>query len=537
MKVGEGCVGSIGALFAMIAISGCGGASQTDVAQVAKVPITYSEFAHHAAVAVRQGGGLIPDPPSYTKCVAQIVATTPAIKHEDVPAVARVLRARRVAQCARLQREYNEAAMQALISGKWASLAAKRAGITLSSTEVQKAAREQLQETLASKSGGAEGSPQALEAELKRIQEQREQEQHTGLKTEEKRLQSTAQELTVALSKARVREREVQKEYLKTTGLTIADLQAEATAKLLYDKLEHKALRGVLGAAKKVPSPAPVARAEIGAYYRRHLAELFRPKVRDIEMVMTNSAAKAREAKAALQAGQSIDQVNKRYATESTTNGGKSTVTAPTKLTGGGDTTLTRAEFDSPVGQVVGPIRSAGPTNTYFVLRVARVLATHDTPLADVSQTISSTIEGQRQKVISARRQALEARESKAAMAFEKQYVQTWTRMTICRKGYIVRRCRNASPAAKAAELPKSPKTHRTATPVDGKTRGPVQALVNNSPIPDTFGLLEAGVESPAEYLEGFAEKKQSFVMKLEPGEYTIEALNEPTMKVAIVVR
>jgi hypothetical protein len=568
MRSAPGCPTRLIALLAAaVVLNGCGGTSQTDVAWVAKEPITYPEFVHRYAVAVRQGGKLVPDPPTYTKCVAEIVATTPALKNESIPVVARAIKARRADQCARLQREYQEGAMQALISGKWASLAAKRAQVSLSSAEVQKAIRLYLRRSIESGGNGREESspsPEALEAELGKVKEKLAQEKGKGFTFEEKKLEKTAQELAAALAKARVHEREEEKEYLNTIGLTMADLKTEVTTKLLYSKLGQKALKGVLEASKKISSPPPMTQAEVAAYYHMHLAESFRPKVREIELVTTSSLAKARHAKVSLEAGQSITQVNKRYAVERTPNSGRSTVTAPTKLTGDFNPSLTKAEFSSPVGQIVGPIRSdAG--NIYFVLRVIRARPTHDTPLADATRIIRTALEGERQKAIAKKRKALEAQESKAELEYERRYAERWTQRTTCHKGYIVGKCSNASAAAKAAELPRAAKKHRLAIPAGPKIHGPLQTvkviaapdgepsfvgpghyathpgyvkfeIVNNSSIPDKFGLEEAGEGAPAEYLEEFAEKTQSLVMKLEPGEYTIEALNEPAMKVGITV-
>lgn len=140
MKKVYGRIQALGAFFVVAAlIAACGsGVPGNSVADVAGNPITTQAFHHWLFVAAKsqaaQSPGapvIVPDPPNYTNCVAQV--------RHDIPSLAKTSTKQVRADCKQLYGSYASQVMQFLIQDYWFELEANREHIKVSDAQVQKA--------------------------------------------------------------------------------------------------------------------------------------------------------------------------------------------------------------------------------------------------------------------------------------------------------------------------------------------------------------------------------------------------------------
>lgn len=122
-----------------VAIAACGGGVPgNSVADVAGNPITLQAFNHWLFVAAKsataQNPGaptIVPDPPNFNKCVAQVRHGIPSFASTP----AKTIRS----DCKQLYGTYSSQVMQFLIQGYWYQLEANREHLKVTNSEVQKA--------------------------------------------------------------------------------------------------------------------------------------------------------------------------------------------------------------------------------------------------------------------------------------------------------------------------------------------------------------------------------------------------------------
>jgi foldase protein PrsA len=131
------------ALAAVAAVAaGCGGVPGNAVADVDGNPIDKSEFNHWMNVAVKSSGqqnATVPDPPDFTKCIAEKRKTTP----KPGKGKPKVTDAQLKSQC---QQEYDtlrDQVVSLLISNRWIEGEAQERNIKVSDSEVQKSFDQQ----------------------------------------------------------------------------------------------------------------------------------------------------------------------------------------------------------------------------------------------------------------------------------------------------------------------------------------------------------------------------------------------------------
>lgn len=125
-----------------ITIAACGGSDDsTDVpsnavAVIDGTPITKTQFDHFLELAARgaaSGGAVVPDPPSYTKCIAALRRQSRPSKGQSGPSDA-TLRARCKQQDETLRRD----AMTAMIQERWLAGEAKTLGVVVTDAQVDR---------------------------------------------------------------------------------------------------------------------------------------------------------------------------------------------------------------------------------------------------------------------------------------------------------------------------------------------------------------------------------------------------------------
>lgn len=134
------CTTALGAvLFALVGLSACGGVPGNAVVQVGGTPITTTTFQHWIEVAATTAPApgskpVIPDPPQYTNCVAQLKANQPPpVKGQPAPTEAALKR-----QCEQQYKAMEQEVLSFLISSSWVLKEAEALGVKVSDSEVHK---------------------------------------------------------------------------------------------------------------------------------------------------------------------------------------------------------------------------------------------------------------------------------------------------------------------------------------------------------------------------------------------------------------
>jgi foldase protein PrsA len=204
--------------------------------------------------------------------------------------------------------------------------------------------------------------------------------------------------------------------FLAQSGMAVPDILFRFRLDLLRKRLTAKITQGKTN----------VTPAQISAYYNSHKQQFGQPERRDLLIVLTKSAGKAKAAKAALDHGTSFKAVVKKYSTDPQTKSTGGLLAGTVK--GQQDQGLDRAAFSAPKGKVEGPVKAQFG---YYVFEVKRITPPQQQPLAAAQAQI-------RQQLISQGSQS-------ALTSFQKVFMKKWLAKTECRKGFLVPNyCKNA---------------------------------------------------------------------------------------------
>ena len=211
------------------------------------------------------------------------------------------------------------------------------------------------------------------------------------------------------------------KNFLKQSGQTEEQLLAQVRTGELATKISEKVVEG----------KDKVTDAEIAAYYEKNKARFAQPETRDAHVVLARTEERARQAKQAIEDGDSWKSVSKRYSIDeaSKQQGGALTGVAA----GTQDKGLDAALFSAKKGDVVGPIKT--PFG-FYVLEVDKINEASQ-------QTLDQSRETIRQALIEEKRQ-------KALTAFVTDYEKEWRSKTECRDGFKVPALCDNAPEPKA---------------------------------------------------------------------------------------
>jgi foldase protein PrsA len=281
-------------LFAVIALSSCGGIPSNAVLQIDGKPITKTTFNHWMGVAaISSSGGagtpgqaVIPEPPAYTACIAHLKATTP----KPAKGQPETTTAQFKSQCEQQYKSLQQEVLGFLISSQWVIGEAESLGVNVSDKEVKK-----------------------------RFEQIRDQQ-----------FQKTA---------------EFEK-FLANSGQTVSDLLLRVKLNLLSQKIQQKIVR----AKQKVTKSA------IEKYYRENPSRFGVPERRDLEIILTKTEAQANAAKKEVESGKSFASVAKKVSIDPTSkaNGGL----LPGVVKGQEEKALDEAAFTAKVNVLEGPIKT-----------------------------------------------------------------------------------------------------------------------------------------------------------------------------------
>jgi foldase protein PrsA len=204
-------------------------------------------------------------------------------------------------------------------------------------------------------------------------------------------------------------------QFLKTSGMTEADI----LFRVRIDQLQQKLTQDVTQDAKSVSD------ADIQEYYDKNKSRFAQPERRDIHTVLTKTEAKANEARAALESGESWKDVAKKYSIDETSKaqGGKLEAVAK----GQQDKALEKAVFAAKKGELEGPVKTQFGWN---VFEVAKITEASQQSVDQSKDTIKQLLRSQRQQ--------------KALDAFIKDFREEYKDKTNCSDDFRVAECKNA---------------------------------------------------------------------------------------------
>ena len=203
--------------------------------------------------------------------------------------------------------------------------------------------------------------------------------------------------------------------FLKDSGQTQDDIMLRVRLDVLSNKIREKITKG----------KDTVTDAEIKAYYDKNKARFAQPERRDLLVVLTKTEAKAKQAKAALDGGQSFKAVAKKFSIDqaSKAQGGKLLAVAKGQQEKGFDDAI----FAAKQGKVTGPVKTQFG---YYVFKVDKITKASQQTQDQAKNTIKQLLASQNQQ--------------KALDAFIKDFRKKWKQKTDCRAGYVTQDCKNA---------------------------------------------------------------------------------------------
>jgi foldase protein PrsA len=288
----------------------------------------------------------------------------------------------------------------------------------------------------------AKGQPKTTDEQLKeQCKQEYEQlrDQVLQLLTSFQWIEGEAEEMGIKVSDAEIKKsfeqqkkqsfpKEAQyQKFLKDYGQTEADVMQRVKLDLLSQKIRDKVIKG----------KDKVTDAQIEDFYNKNKERFAQPERRDLRIVLTKGEAKANQAKAALEDGQSWKDVAKQYSIDeaSKSQAGK----LPDQAEGTLEKALDEAVFKAKQGQIYGPVKTQFG---YYVFEVDDVKKASQQTLAQAKETIRQTLQSQNQQ--------------KALDKFVKEFQEKWKERTECRDGYVTQQCSNAP---KATPTPSTPPT------------------------------------------------------------------------------
>lgn len=357
---------ALGAFFAAIlALAACGGDNipGDSVAKVGDTPIKKTEFSHWmnvAAISSQQQTGQtgkpqIPQPPDFAACVAQKKKTAPKpAKGQPSPTDAQYK-----AQCKQQYEGLRDQTMQFLISANWIEGEAADQGIKVSDAEVDK-------------------------------------------QFEQTKKQSFPKEADF-------------QKFLKSSGMSLADIKFRVRIEALSNKLRDKIVKG----------KDKVTAAQIAAYYNKNKARFAQPERRDLQIVLTKTKAKAQQALAEIKGGASFKTVAKKYSIDQASKNQGGVLLAVAK--GQQEKALDDAVFSAKKNVLMGPVKTQFG---FYVFKVTKVMPASQQSLKQATPTIKQLLAQQGQQT--------------ALDSFVKDFQKKWKGKTSCRSGYVTQDCKNA---------------------------------------------------------------------------------------------
>jgi foldase protein PrsA len=230
--------------------------------------------------------------------------------------------------------------------------------------------------------------------------------------------------------------------FLKTSGMTMNDLLFRVKVDVLTQQVRQKIVQG-----KDKVSDVAVAN-----YYNKNKQRFAQPERRDLLVVLTKDKAKANQAKAAIQGGQSWASVAKKYSIDqaSKAQGGK----LPGVAKGQQEKSFDTAIFSAKKNQLQGPVKTQFG---YYVFKVTNITPASQQSEKQAHDTIVNLLRSQQEQT--------------AINNFVKDYQKKYKSKTDCAKGFVIDSCKNAPKSKTGTTAPVSGNAPQQ-TPAPSTTTG-----------------------------------------------------------------
>jgi foldase protein PrsA len=205
------------------------------------------------------------------------------------------------------------------------------------------------------------------------------------------------------------------KQFLKTSGMTEEDILYRVELSQLQDKLT----KSVTDDAGKITD------ADVEEYYDKNKSRFAQPARRDLRVVLTKTEAKAEEAKAALESGESWKTVAKQYSIDEASKAVGGVLNGVAR--GQQDKAFEDAVFSANKGELGGPVKTQFG---WYVFEVTKINPASQQSLDQARNTIRDLLKSERQQ--------------KALDQFIKDFRQDYKDETNCADDYRVAECKNA---------------------------------------------------------------------------------------------
>jgi foldase protein PrsA len=325
-------------MFAVIALSACGGSSGIPgnaVVKVASTPLTKTTFTHWMAVAAISGQSAspplakkpaVPEPPAYAACIAHLQEVAreelAAKKIKSIPTAAKLK-----VSCEQQYQTLKQEVLGFLISSEWILGEAAALGVHVSDAEVKK--------------------------------------QFTKIRTQQ--FPTTA---------------EFEK-FLTTSGQTVSDLLLRVKLNMLSQKIQQKIAK----------SKVKVTQAQIQKYYNENQSRYGAPEKRNVEIILTKTEAAAKSAKKEVESGKSFASVAKSKSIDPTSKAKGGLLSAVTK--GQEEKSLDTAIFSASKNTLSGPVKTSFG---YYVFEVLSVTPASQQSLSQVQASIKQQLTSTQQQ-------------------------------------------------------------------------------------------------------------------------------------------
>jgi foldase protein PrsA len=204
-------------------------------------------------------------------------------------------------------------------------------------------------------------------------------------------------------------------DFLKQSGMTLADAKFQVRFNTVYRKLREKAVKG----ADKVTDEA------VRKFYAKNKARFATPATRDLRVVLTKTEGRANEAKRALESGQSWTTVAKRYSIDQASKDQGGSLLGIAK--GTQEKSFDTAIFAAAKGKLTGPVKTQFG---YYVFQVQKIVAAKQQSLKEATPAIKQQLDAQNKQ--------------EADDKFNTALRKKWKARTNCADAYVMAQCKNA---------------------------------------------------------------------------------------------
>jgi foldase protein PrsA len=221
------------------------------------------------------------------------------------------------------------------------------------------------------------------------------------------------------------------KQFLDSSGMSEADI----LFRVKLDQMQQKLTQKITEDSKKVSDE------DIQEYYDKNKKRFAQPERRDLRVVLTKDEAKAKQAKAALDDGQSWKAVAKKYSIDEASKAQQGRL--PAVAEGQQEKALDEAVFAADRAKVEGPVKTQFG---WYVFEVEKVTPASQQSLEQSKDTIKNLLRSERQQ--------------KALDEWIKDFREQYKDKTDCADDFRVAECKNA------------PKDEEEKTPASGGNPG-----------------------------------------------------------------